>query len=275
MAIVCRYCQRPVEPVQAASPLQVPDRPRLEAPATSRQPQPSALALTIPLDSVRRSSLETHYRSLSDESLEEAFALGPDGYQQPEIWKIVESTRQERTRLAESEKVPKSIALPLSEPALAPGPIEPRVMCANHATVAAGHRCRSCKAAICDTCTFSFPGELHLCPACATKPPTALTEQRRNYLTWSYVAAAVTTLTLAVLLLLGASAGSRTPEDNKAIDTLLGWVLIISLGAGLICGSLARPRGQPSPAAVRGALIWNWVLAGIFVLMMIVGLTMK
>jgi hypothetical protein len=108
-----------------------------------------------------------------------------------------------------------------------------------------------------------------------TKQPPALTAQRRKYLTWSYVAASVTTLTIAVGVVLGASSGSRTADDNQAIDTLLGWVLIISLGAGLVCGALARPRGQPSPAAVRGAWIWNWVLAGVFVLMMIVGLTMK
>jgi hypothetical protein len=231
--------------------------------------------MIAPLDPARREALESHYRSLSDESLEKDFELGPEGFQHPEIWRIVESAHAERSLSTESTAASASAALQQAQPAHAVEAVEPRVKCINHAAVDAVYRCRYCSAGICETCAFSFPGELHLCPSCVTKQPPALTAQRRKYLTWSYVAASVTTLTLTLTFVLGASAGSRTAEDNQAIDTFVGWVLMISLVVGLVCGALARPRGQPSPAAVRGAWIWNWVLAGVFVLMMIVGLTMK
>lgn len=275
MAVVCRYCQRQVGPAPGGSAFQVDNRSNDEAAVALPQPKQPGPPPLAQLDPALRDRLEAHYRGLSDESLAEALALGPEGYRQPEIWRIVESAFEERSPAAVETAVPPPAAV--SQPDAAPltAPLEPAVMCVNHATASAIRRCRYCGAAVCETCTFSFPNELYLCPACATKPPVVLTAQRRNYLTWSYIGASVSTLTLVVLMVLGVSRGSRTAADNGALDTLGGWVAFASLATGLACGAMARPPRQPSPAVVRGAWIWNWILAAVWVLLMVIGLAKK
>lgn len=275
LAVICRFCQRQVEPVRDVPTLPDPDPSPDRLPGISEPPRSSDPPTVEPLDLARREALENHYGSLSEESLEKEFGHGPEGFQHPEIWRIVESVHTDRIQTAERTAASASAALQQAQSAHAVEPIEPGVKCINHAAVEASHLCRYCKAGICETCTFSFPGELHLCPACATKQPAAMTEKRRFYLIWSYVGALVTTVAIAFSLTGVQYAGSQTQSERESIDTLIGGLWIAGIMVGLVCGSLARPRGSPSPGAVRGALVWNWVLAGILLLLIIVGLTTK
>lgn len=151
------------------------------------------------------------------------------------------------------------------------GPPLHELKCVNHTGVAAARRCGYCGSGICETCTFTFPGELKLCPKCATEPSMAVLERKKKFLVWAYVGASVGTLTLAGSVLYGARAVQGDPGD-EAVYSLIGWLLLASVGTGLACANLARTRGATSSGSLRAALIWNWALAVLVAVLMIMGL---
>jgi hypothetical protein len=152
------------------------------------------------------------------------------------------------------------------------GPPLSALKCVNHGGVAAARRCAYCGAGICETCTFTFPSELHLCPTCATQPSPAVLERKKKFLVWAYVGAIVGTLTVLGLVVYGASGAARRGQADEGVNVLMGWLIMGSVGTGVVCSNLARTRGATSTWALRAALIWNWALAGLWLLFMIVGL---
>ena len=152
------------------------------------------------------------------------------------------------------------------------GPALRELKCVNHGGVQAARRCGYCGAGICETCAFTFPGDLHLCPTCATQPSPALLERKKKFLVWGYVGAIAGTLSIALSVFYSASDAARSGEADEAVYGLIGWLIMLSIGTGVICSNLARTRGVTSSWALRTALIWNWVLAALMVVFMIAGL---
>lgn len=148
--------------------------------------------------------------------------------------------------------------------------LAPNTMCVNHGAVAATHRCRYCLVAICTTCAFAFPDGVYLCPKCATETPAEVTAQKRTFMRFAYASAITATLAIAGGITAGA-AGFTSPE----LDGVLGLIMLLAVGAAVILSNIARTRRQKASFALRIALIWSWVLAGLMVLFMIFGLASK
>jgi hypothetical protein len=138
--------------------------------------------------------------------------------------------------------------------------------------VQATRRCGYCGSGICETCAFTFPNDLHLCPTCATQPSPAVLERKKKFLIWAHVGAIFGTLSIAGSVFYGASAGNDRQAD-ESVYGLLGFLMMGSIAVGLSCANLARTRGAVSSWSLRAALIWNWVLAGLLALFMIIGLS--
>jgi len=155
------------------------------------------------------------------------------------------------------------------------GPALRELTCVNHNSVAAARRCGYCGAGICETCAFTFPGDLHLCPTCATQPSPAVLERKKKFLVWGYVGAIFGTLTTIGLVYYGATARSDGGQADEAVTGFLGLMWMGSVATGLICSNLARTRGVTSSWSLRAALIWNWFLTALIVVSMIAGIASK
>ncbi len=133
--------------------------------------------------------------------------------------------------------------------------------CTNHPAVDAVARCASCSAPVCKTCDFVFEGDLHVCPACATRTETPLSPKRKKNLIISYVLAAVASLATILFLLAVA-----TVTDEAEAELLGGAMMLFGFAPaaiGLGLGLSVRDRRLGTPAAVWGAVGWNGlVIAG-------------
>ena len=145
------------------------------------------------------------------------------------------------------------------------------VMCVVHPEVQAARRCKVCRTPICETCTFSFPGRLNVCPKCATSADQGLTPKRRSYVVWSFVCAVVGTLGY-LLLFAAAPLGLLENEADVAVFGVVSliWILGSSI-TGVALAAAARIPGRPRPLSVWGCLIWNVVLLVGYGLLVLVG----
>jgi hypothetical protein len=145
------------------------------------------------------------------------------------------------------------------------------VKCSQHPQVAATRRCRLCGGFMCETCDFSLPGDVHICPICAAKPQTDLSPRRKKFLWGSYALAIWSTV--GMVCLVSGVFGHRV--TTKAEQELLGIVLLFFVLfpaiIGLALGVSARERRLPSPPSLWIAIAWNGIIVGIFMLLMIVG----
>lgn len=149
----------------------------------------------------------------------------------------------------------------------------PTSVCVRHGAVAAMHHCSYCQRPICQTCTFDFPGGLHLCPDCAVRPPETLTPKRRSYLITSYVAAGLATLLITLMFTPTYPALVTTEAELDALlggVSLLTWIVII---AGIAFGAMAKGKKARS-AAVWGAWVWNIVLLVVWGVFSVIGIMM-
>ena len=166
------------------------------------------------------------------------------------------------------EEIPLAPAPPpvtVYAPAIA---VQPQtVMCAAHKSMPAVAYCRKCGIPSCSTCDFCFPGDLHLCPNCATNPSTGLSGGRKSMLIASYVMVAWTTLATAGLL-----TGMFTPH-NRADAQAFGIMILIFvllpsvLGAMFAFGSLEKRLGNPPGVWI--SVILNSLILGFYALRMI------
>jgi hypothetical protein len=132
------------------------------------------------------------------------------------------------------------------------------VMCAKHPEVPAIQVCKTCGKGVCQTCDFVF-ANVHICPDCAAKPQTTLSRKRKTSLVWSYVLVAWSTMCIMALL-----CGVRAAAYFILIPSLIG--------LGLAFGSF--DRRLVNPVAVWISVVWNCIVVGIFVILLIVGLVM-
>jgi len=164
------------------------------------------------------------------------------------------------------------VALPTKAPTTAPAfPPSAAVMCVVHRDVPAVHRCAVCQAPVCATCDFAFPGGVHVCPACASKPQTGVGQRRKKPLIASYVLAVWCSLGLAVLLSGVLAPSLHTPSDVQALGmVLMIFVFIPSIvGTAMAVSSVDRRLGNPPVIWI--SVVWNSLILAILLLLTIIG----
>ena len=166
---------------------------------------------------------------------------------------------------------------PVVEPAAAgeappSPPARARPRCERHPNVESIARCDQCGSYCCATCAFAFPGDTHLCPRCATEPQKALSPKRRNLVIGGYVAAAVTTLGIAVLLS-GVLAPLRHDKEMMQLVGVLVSLFVFAPGlVGMALSFSAFEKRLPNPPLLWGAVIWNAILMAVLALLILLGL---
>ncbi len=161
-------------------------------------------------------------------------------------------------------------------PVVAPQPQVPSgVHCVQHSNLAATAKCKICGGFMCDTCKFELPGGINICPTCAANPRTALTAKQTKSIIGSLVAAAWCTLVLGALF----AGVFRNLAKETGGQQALGFIMMVFLiapallGVALAVGSMRRQ--QANPISIWIAIVWNGVILGGFLLLMIVGLLSK
>ena len=153
--------------------------------------------------------------------------------------------------------------------------------CRNHARVASVGRCESCLAPICEVCRFTWAVARHFCPECATAPRAWLPAARWRRTAWSLGLAAWNTLGFVVLVGLGL-AGRPVGETAQ---TLLGYAMlflcVLPGSVGFALGISARnlpaesqeiAGGRPTATAFTRPIVWNGVLLGLWLCVMLLGM---
>jgi hypothetical protein len=144
--------------------------------------------------------------------------------------------------------------------------------CVQHPSLPATQQCQSCGAYMCDTCDFALPNGLHLCPACATKPQTALGPKRKKAMIWSFVCAAGASAGFVLTLVYAGLHPPKTALEQQAIGTIMLFVTLVPAIVGFGFGLGAIDRRYRNPISLWIAAGWNAVIIATFLLMCIVGL---
>jgi hypothetical protein len=173
-------------------------------------------------------------------------------------------------------------ALTVGQPAVAEPPlladlppaIPVGVHCVQHPAVAATSQCKLCGAFMCATCDFTLPGNLHVCPSCATAPRTEMSPRRKRFMWGAYGFAIFATLGLG-LLMSGVFAGmAETKGGESALGILISLLVLVPAIVGMGMGFSAIDRRLANPMALWIATIWNIILIVAYVLLCVVGLFM-
>lgn len=143
--------------------------------------------------------------------------------------------------------------------------------CVQHPAQTAIAQCRECGAYLCATCDFALPNGVHLCPACATSPRTDLQPKQKTQRNWSYVCAAAATV--GFIGTMGAARSAvRSPEQQSVVGLMFMFFVLLPAIIGVALGSSARDRRYKTPFSLWGAIIWNGLLLGLILLLMLIGM---
>jgi hypothetical protein len=143
------------------------------------------------------------------------------------------------------------------------------VMCVNHPGVQAMVQCKICRTAICATCDFIFPGNLHICPKCVIFEGEGLSSKRKKMLIWSYVSAVLASFFLMAFF--GAASGMSDGVGMMGALTGLGFLVLAASVTGTGLGFSAIDKRQKNPMVLWIAAVWNLIIVGIYVLLSIIG----
>lgn len=156
-------------------------------------------------------------------------------------------------------------ALPLpGAPALA------GVHCVKHPGVAAIALCINCRAPVCQTCDFIYPGGVHLCPSCAANPRPQLSPGRKKLIPWSIGLAVLSIAGLAGVVTL---ARLVPRADAQAIGAAGELVSLLPALIGLALGVASFDRRLRTPGIVWVGVVGNGVVLAIWLLLIIVGIS--
>jgi hypothetical protein len=144
--------------------------------------------------------------------------------------------------------------------------------CEKHPNNPAIAKCRKCRALICSTCEFRFPGNLVYCPACATAAPTGLSSKRKTVMVWSYVLAVWATLGILVFLVVTAQLPQQEdPGETVAIEVAFNFLVLSPAIIGAALGVSAFDKNLHNPPTLWIAPIWNGLILLAIILLMVVG----
>jgi len=155
----------------------------------------------------------------------------------------------------------------------APSPLA-GVVCSNHSEVQAVAKCHVCGRPVCATCDFAMPGNIHVCPNCASKRDPGLSKKRKGLLYWSYALAIWSTLAVALWFAALANMNANGP-DVAALGALIYLVAFIPSLIGTALGVGTFDRRLSNPASIWGAVIWNGAILSMLLLLTIVGTFMS
>ena len=162
-------------------------------------------------------------------------------------------------------------ASPPTAPPPPPAPVVPAgAKCVQHPAVNAVRRCDLCRSFMCPTCEFQLPGNMHLCPTCATKPQGELSPRRRRLMWGSYGLALLATISLALMMCGVFASMAKSPGGTIGLGYLF---LLIMLGpalAGMGMGFSAMGR-KSNPISLWIPTLWNLLLAAGFLLLCLIG----
>jgi hypothetical protein len=146
-------------------------------------------------------------------------------------------------------------------------------MCVQHAATEAVARCRVCNKGMCATCDFELPGNMHVCPNCIESHNDQEISPKRIRRAWIAIALAIFTTIVMTTLLTGLlQTGLGLDPNDEAVSTIVGNLILWPAIAGLVLALMSRDRRLRNSALIWTAVIWNSVLTGIFLLLMIIGL---
>lgn len=149
---------------------------------------------------------------------------------------------------------------------VAPPPLIPKVAigmrCVQHTHLQAINQCKSCGAFMCHTCTFDLPGNITVCPECATSPKTPYNASRKKNLIGSYVLAGWCTIMLVAISLGIFRNMGRDNASIMALNLLITVTLVVPSLVGLGMGVSTIARGIPTSIATWIVIVWN----GLFVI---------
>jgi len=153
-------------------------------------------------------------------------------------------------------------------------PLADGAHCIQHVDTPAVVRCTKCREALCGTCAFEFPGRVFLCPTCACTPRTGVTGRRRVYAIWSIVLAAWGSLGTALVFAGLFAEVAETDVEAEAFGIFLMLVVVLPLVIGLGLGVSSFERGVKGQVLAWVGTIWNGLLVGTWLLLMVVGIFM-
>lgn len=149
------------------------------------------------------------------------------------------------------------------------------IKCPRHPEMSAVLRCQACSKPTCETCDFCLFGEVHVCPDCALGRDYRLSQKRRNMLVWSFIMAAIATVTLK-LTMSGAFAGlAGAGRDAELLRKVIGTIIFAppAIGTGLSIGALDHRLANPG--VIWAAVAWNSLLFAAFAVMAAIGTFMR
>ena len=142
--------------------------------------------------------------------------------------------------------------------------------CRQHPQSQAVRLCATCGAPVCATCDFAFPGDVHLCPICATEVPQTVSGRRKGRAIWAIGLAVWGTMALVVLL---AVAPQMEPRQAEALGILSTYVGLIPTLIGLGIGVASFERRMANPPIVGVGAVWNGVLMAGWLLIIVIGVS--
>jgi len=143
--------------------------------------------------------------------------------------------------------------------------------CAQHPHVFAVASCQLCGAGSCATCDFVFPGNLHLCPDCATTGQSGLSPRRKKYMIVSFILAGWSLVALVAVMVGAAVLFGDDPIAEMALGVVLIVVAYLPSIVGTALGMSAFRKGASNPLSVWIALILNSLVLAGFTLLVLVG----
>lgn len=214
------------------------------------------------------------WRETPDQWLKKAATEDINGYAPP-VARIIKEEAVKRGLISPETLSEAPPAVSVIQPGVVyaqPPPVTPGQMCLWHPAVAAVQTCKACGSPVCQTCDFIFPGNIHVCPRCATASPQGLSGKRRKYMIASYALAAFSTCS-TVFFLSGAAAAMIGPTELEAIGIMMSLFMLVPAIIGTAMGTAAMER-HSKPMSVWIAAVWNGLIVALFILLSIAGLFM-
>jgi hypothetical protein len=150
-------------------------------------------------------------------------------------------------------------------------PLGAGIVCSRHPEIAAVRYCRLCSTPMCQTCDFELPGYFHICPGCATNPKREMGSGRKRNLIIGYALAVWTTVAMAAIFA-GALAGTvKTKEDQEMVGIAMALLVFFPALAGAALSVSTIDRKLGTPPVVWGAVIWNSVIVGVWLILIVIG----
>ncbi len=142
--------------------------------------------------------------------------------------------------------------------------------CVSHPDVLAVAECSQCGTPVCSTCVFTYPGNLHLCPSCATNPVTKMSKSRKMLALFS-IALGMWSIVLTAAVFAGLLQ-SMAEKGEDAFGVFLMLIVIIPSVIGIGLGVSAREKNRSNSGILWVGIISNAIVLCLWIFLIIVGL---